>query len=91
MVGSLKFTAHLNFIELSGELKMYPFKFTPFDFLVRMDALHPNRNCFGFGYLVRTLMAELMIETRVNECYWGLAGILTDNDPSDCTWRLYKP
>jgi len=32
-----------------------------------------------------------MIETRVNECIYGLIGNYTENDPSDCTWRTYKP
>ena len=32
-----------------------------------------------------------MIETRVNECFYGLFGTLTENDPSDCVWRTYKP
>ena len=27
----------------------------------------------------------------VNECYFGLVGKLTDTDPSDCTWRSYRP
>ena len=36
-------------------------------------------------------MADLKVETRVNECYFGLVGILTENDPSDCVWRSYEP
>lgn len=40
---------------------------------------------------MRTFTTDLMIETRVNECYYGLIGIMTDNDPSDCTWRAYRP
>ena len=91
MIGTIRLTLHLNFIEVSAVLQMYPFKFTPFDILFRIDPFPPKRHCFGLSYIVRTLLAQVMLETRVNECYWGLAGILTNNDPSDCIWRSYKP
>jgi hypothetical protein len=91
ILGNLSFTAHLNFMEVTLSLDMYPFKFTPFDVLLRADALHYQRYCFGFDYVVKTLLANVMIETRVNECFYGLAGIMTDNDPKDCIWRSYKP
>jgi len=84
-------TVHLSHMELTLSLDMYPFKFTPFDILLRMDALHPKRYCTGMDYMVRTFLAQLMVEWRVKECFYGLAGILTENDPSDCFWRSYKP
>ena len=35
--GDMRFTLHLGFIEFTLALNMYPFKFTPFDILLRMD------------------------------------------------------
>jgi len=40
---------------------------------------------------VRTFLAQIMIEWRAKECHYGLVGILTDNDESDCIWRNYVP
>ena len=91
ILGSFKFTLHLNFIEISFLVNMNPFKFTPFDMLLRTDMVHLQRTCSGMDYKVRTFTTDFMIETRVNECFYGLIGTLTDTDPSDCTWRLYKP
>ncbi len=53
--------------------------------------MNPARYCQGLDWKVRTFMAQLMVEWRVKECTWGLAGILTDNDPSDCSWKNYVP
>jgi len=91
ILGSFKFTLHLNFIEISLLVNVNPFKFTPFDILLRGDMMHPHRRCSGLDYKVRTFTTDLMIETNVNECYYGLLGIVTDVDPKDCTWRKYKP
>ena len=91
VLGNLRLTLHLGYMELTLSTEMYPFKFTPFDILLRMDALHPNRYCTGADYMVRTFLAQLMVEWRVKECLFGIAGILTDNDESDCFWRDYKP
>ena len=91
ILGEVEFTLHLNFIEFTFKVNMNPFKFTPFDILLRTDAMHPDRSCSGFNYKVRSFTTELMIETRVNECYFGLLGSYTENDPSDCVWRTYKP
>ena len=92
ILGSFRFTLHLNFIEISFLVNVNPFKFTPFDILLRGDMVHPTRRCSGLDYKVRTFTTDLMIETKVNECYYGLiGGVLTDNDPKDCTWRRYKP
>jgi len=41
VIGDFKATLHLGIVELSLKWNMYPFKFTPFDALVRMDALYP--------------------------------------------------
>ena len=81
----------MGYFELSLSMDMYPFKFTPFDILLHMDALYPDRYCTGADYLVRTFLAQLMIEWRAKECYTGLIGRLTDNDKEDCFWRSYKP
>jgi len=95
--GALSFTIHLNFIELTVSLDMYPFKFTPLDFVYKIDAMHPQRTCQGLDYDVSTAFAEVMFDIKVNECYYGLLGnLITDSDgnsldPSDCTWRSYKP
>ena len=43
------------------------------------------------GYDVKTLLAEVMVELSVNECYFGFLGNYTGVDPSDCFWRTYKP
>lgn len=69
ILGSFKFTVHLGFIEVSLKVNMNPFKFTPFDLMLRTDMVHPKRTCSGMDYKVRTFMTDLKIETRVNECY----------------------
>lgn len=91
VIGHSSVTIHLGFIELTLSLKMFPFKFTPFDILFRVDALQPKRYCSGMNYKVETFFAQLEVEWRVNECHFGLAGLLTNTDPSDCFWRSYKP
>ena len=91
VLGSISFTLHLGFIEVTLAVNVHPFKFTPFDILLRTDMMHPERYCSGFDYKVRTFETDVMLETRVNECFYGLLGFLTDTDPSDCTWRVYKP
>ena len=91
ILGSLTFTIHLGMFELDIILDTFPFKFTPFDLMFRLDMTQPRRNCWGFDYAVETLAAEVNIATRVNECYWGLFGILSDQDSSDCKWVRYKP
>lgn len=91
VLGDFKFTIHVGFFELTFSINMYPFKFTPFDILYRIDALHPSRFCTGMDWQVRTFLAELMVEWRAKECHYGLFGILTDNDESDCIWRNYVP
>jgi len=80
VIGDLTFTLHLNMAELTFKFNMYPFKFTPFDILLRMDATHPSRYCTGMDYIVRTFLMEIMVEWRVKECIWGTLGIVTDND-----------
>ena len=40
---------------------------------------------------MKTLLAEVMVELSVNECYFGFLGSYTGVDPSDCFWRTYKP
>jgi len=89
--GSFGFTLHLGYFEITLTSAAYPFFFTPLDLMFKMDALHPVRNCNGLNYSVTTAMADIKVDTRVNECYFGLLGILTDNDPSDCVWRSYEP
>ena len=91
ILGSWKFTVHLGFIEISLKVNMNPFKFTPFDLMLRTDMVHPKRTCSGMDYKVRTFTTDLMLETRVNECFYGLIGMYTDTDAKDCTWRRYKP
>lgn len=59
--------------------------------MFRLDATKPKRNCWGIDYGVETLAADLKIETRVNECYWGLGGLIADKDAYDCRWMTYKP
>ena len=80
VLGDLQFTLHMGYFELTFSMDMYPFKFTPFDIMLRMDALYPDRYCTGADYLVRTFLAQLMVEWRVKECQVGLIGRLTDND-----------
>ena len=90
--GKIELTLHLNFIDITVSFDVAPFRFTPFDIMVRMDALHPRRYCTGMDYQVRTLISEVHLETAVKECNYGLVGgILTNNDPSDCFTRVYKP
>ena len=91
VISDLSFTLHLNIVELTLAFKLYPFKFTPFDMLLRMDAMHPKRYCTGMDYKVRTLLFDLMVEWKVKECNYGVVGMATDNDKSDCWWRDYKP
>jgi len=91
VLGSFKFTVHLIFIEITLAVNVNPFKFTPFDILLRSDMMHTQRYCTGLDYKVRTFTTDLMIETRVIECSYGLIGALTNNDPNDCTWRAYRP
>jgi len=33
---------------------------------------------------------EVKVETRVDECYFGVFGLLNE-DPFDCQWRRYYP
>ena len=90
--GRIELTLHLNFINITVAFNVAPFRFTPFDIMLRMDTLHPRRYCTGMDYQVRTLISEVHLETAVNECDYGLiGGFLTDNDKSDCFWRTYKP
>ena len=84
-------TAHLDFIEATAVFDVYPFKFTPFDLLLRMDTMNPDRKCWGLDYAVRTFLAEFKVELKVNECIQGLMGTRTNNDARDCTWRDYRP
>ena len=91
VLGDATVTFHLGYVELTLVLRMYPFKFTPFDILFRVDSLHPKRFCWGMDYLVDTFLAQVFVEWKVNECAWGVAGIVTGNDPSDCFWKSYKP
>ena len=91
ILGNMTFGLHLGIVELKAVLNSYPFKFTPLDVMLRADAMQPERYCMGLGYGVKTLLADLMVEARVNECHMGLLGSRTGNDPSDCTWRTYKP
>jgi len=44
------FTIHLAFYELSFDLNLDAYKFTPFDFLARWDPLEPTRYCLGFDF-----------------------------------------
>lgn len=89
--GDIAVTLHFGFAELTMALNMYPFKFTPFDIKLAIDALHPKRYCTGMGYTVRTFMAQVMVEWNVKECLFGVLGIVTENDKEDCFWRNYKP
>lgn len=41
VLGSFKFTVHLRFIEITLAVNVNPFKFTPFDILLRTDMMHP--------------------------------------------------
>ena len=66
--GKIQVTLHLNFINITLSFNVAPFKFTPFDILLRMDMLHPRRYCTGMDYQVRTLISEVHIETDVKEC-----------------------
>ena len=91
LLGNAKFTAHLGEAEISLVFNMYPFKFTPFNIMLQADALHPERYCTGMDYDVKAFLAEVMIETRINECYWGVLGLSTDQDAKDCVWRKYAP
>ena len=91
MLGDIAVTFHLGYAELTLVSNMFPFKFTPFDIKLSMDALHPKRYCTGMDYTVRTFMAQFMVEWRVKECLFGIFGIVTGNDESDCFWRSYKP
>ena len=69
LLGDYTFTVHLGFWEITLSLDLYPFKFTPFDILFRMDMLHPERRCDGMNFEVKSFVADVMIESRVNECY----------------------
>ena len=90
--GRIELTLHLNFINITVSFDVSPFRFTPFDIMLRMDTVHPRRYCTGMDYQVRTLISEVHLETAVNECDYGLiGGFLTNNDASDCFWRVYKP
>ena len=91
VLGDFHFTIHIGYVELTFIVNLFPFKFTPFDTLFRLDALHPTRYCSGLDWKVRAFMAQLMVEWRVYECNWGLAGILTENDARDCQWKNYVP
>ena len=91
IISDLRFNIHLNFIELTVHLEFLPFKFTPFDFLFRLDSTATQRYCLGFDSYVRTLLAQIKFEYRVMECTYGLVGYLTGNDDRDCFWRSYEP
>lgn len=91
VISDLSLTLHFGVAELTFAFKLYPFKFTPFDIMLRMDPLHPKRYCTGMDYRVRTLLFDLMVEWKMKECNYGIVGMTTENDKSDCWWRSYKP
>ena len=34
---------------------------------------------------------KVHLESNVNECFFGLIGIIQGGDPYDCVWRRYYP
>lgn len=60
-LGSLQWTFHLNFVELTYDFVLFPWQFTPIDLLLRVDALHPERHCSGISYNMRTFLLDLLV------------------------------
>ena len=50
LFGDLEVTLHFGYVEIGVVLNLYPFKFTPFDIKLAIDAMHPERYCTGMDY-----------------------------------------
>lgn len=84
-------TIKLWFIEVTLQAKALGYKFSPLDFQFSWDLDHKNRYCYSIGYYQQVFDFSLEIETLVDECYFGLVGIFSKTDTSDCAWRRYDP
>jgi hypothetical protein len=82
---------HLWFVELIVRLNLNVYKFTPFDFLSKIDAANPERNCYGMTYYAEGLYTSIEVESKVDECHVGFLAYTWDGfDPYDCWWRHYE-
>ena len=87
------FTVHMGNFQYSILLDIIGYRWTPFDVEFLMDMDYPRDYCYGVSALRDAGDVEMFVQSRINECNYGLWGKYVESpaDGSDCWWRRYYP
>jgi len=55
----------------------------------KLDYVAYNEFCYSIDYLIETLKVVITANLDVNECNYGLVGLLWYGDFSECQWKNY--
>ena len=49
-----------------------------------------NAACFGYAMMLNLLNIPLTFRVKIYECLYGVVGLASSGDYSDCKWRDYE-
>ena len=81
---------NLWFFKPFAEITFNLYRYTPTDTFFAFNIETYDEGCFGMDWRTDSLLVELRAGYWVNECVFGLGGLLFDSEVKDCDWQKYQ-